>query len=241
MNEDVLQNGRKVDELWRGVIHGVRAGTVEQSLHWIPEERRRPRDVSNAPPPCVVLEWVMSMLKPLLLSIKIIKRREGEPSNNCHCYWFNLSMSIFKLYHKIKLIQGWNEVQSVINAVMLLLIKYDLIGALWTHTHTRKLIYLFSLVTWHWNNEKEALCSWISVHQLPSCCHFSLHQRVLKKSKWHLPSCPNISQHLKTPLGLLKSHIRLNCKPTTRSHWLCCQKNEVKLKYTSATYTLNPV
>lgn len=154
-----------------------RNGRAESSLNTWGEKTTVWREWCSSP--CVVLEWVMSMLKPLLLSIKFIKRREGEPSNNCHCYWLNLSMSIFKLYHKIKLIQGWNEVQSVINAVMLLLIKYDLIGALWTHTHTRKLIYLFSLVTWHWNNEKEALCSWISVHQLPSCCHFSLHQRVL--------------------------------------------------------------
>lgn len=84
------------------------------------------------------------MLKPLLLSIKFIKQREGEPSNNCHCYWFNLSMSIFKLYHKIKLIQGWNEVKSVINAVMLLLFRCNLIGALWTHTPES----LFSFSPW---------------------------------------------------------------------------------------------
>lgn len=60
-------------------------------------------------------------------------------------------MSIFKLYHKIKLTQGWNEVRSVINAVMLLLIRYDLIGALWTHIPES--LFIFS----PWSHDTERM------------------------------------------------------------------------------------
>lgn len=62
-------------------------------------------------------------------------------------------------------------------------------------------------------------------HLLFITCHhvavsFSTNKHSGKK-KWHLQSSPNISQPVKTPLGLLKSHIRLNRRAMIRSGSYC--------------------
>lgn len=96
--------------------------------------KREDNQVSNAPVPVtsLVLGWMMSTLKPQLLS-------------SCSVIaWFNLSISVFTLYHKIKLIHGWNEIKSsVTNSVIMLLIRFDLIGVTWTHTRSKN-SFIFS-------------------------------------------------------------------------------------------------
>lgn len=47
MAEDVLQDGNKVNELWRWVIYGLETGVVKQSLHWKPEHKKQIHGYQN--------------------------------------------------------------------------------------------------------------------------------------------------------------------------------------------------
>lgn len=79
MAEDLLQDGNKVDELWRRVIYCLKTGAVKQSLHWKPVKGKKSK--------WAISHFLVQALKGTLHEFFHIKEKQG-------CFWQYFSFGI---------------------------------------------------------------------------------------------------------------------------------------------------